>query len=784
MTRPTRVAVTLEQCWHRVPGGTAAAALSSLRALQAHTDYDLVGVAARHRRPPDPAWVPSVPVHQLPLPRLALYEAWHQLRRPPVQWATGPVDLIHVTGMAMPPRTAPMVVTVHDLAFLHDPEHFTGRGVSFFNRAVELARRDADIVVCPSRATVEDCLAHGFEPERLRLVPWGIEAPRVTGHEVERVRSRYDLRRRYVFGAGTIEPRKNLAVLLEAFARLDDPDVELVLAGPLGWGDEVLAGAERLGGRLRLLGFVPTGDLAPLYAGAELFCYPSLREGFGLPVLEAMAQGTPVVTSRGTATEEVLGDGEAGALVDPHDIAELESALGRLLGDDGRRSAAADAAAARAATFTWERMASGLRGAYEEALGVAAAAGVAPAGPRARAVAHPPRPRHLRVGVNLLWLVPGVVGGSEEYTTRLLDAIADELESEDHPIDLTLFVNRRFPGAHPALVERFSTEVAPVDGGSKPWRVAAESSWLAWRTRRLALDVVHHAGGIVPVVRPAPAVVTIHDLQPLAMPDFFSPAKRWFARATIPYAARTARAVVTLSEFTRDDVVARLGSPVERIALVTPGLDPVRDRPADELASVADLYRVSGRPFFLYPAITYPHKNHLVLIDAFAEVVRRHPEALLVLSNGPAQCEQDLLARIEALGLDGNVRRVGRIPGSDLDALYELATAVVFPSRFEGFGLPVLEAMRRGCPVVASTAGALPEVVGRAALVADPEDRAGWTRAMIGLLEDPALRAELSVAGPDRVAVYDWRVSARRLLAVYRAVAAGEDLPPATRRPV
>ena len=136
-----RVAVTLEQCWHRVPGGTASSALAAVRALEARDDLELTGVSARHRRPPPDPWVPTIAVHPLPLPRLGLYESWHRLRRPAVERATGPVDVIYVTGMAVPPPTVPLVVTVHDLSFLHEPSHSTRRGLRFFHRAVELARQ-------------------------------------------------------------------------------------------------------------------------------------------------------------------------------------------------------------------------------------------------------------------------------------------------------------------------------------------------------------------------------------------------------------------------------------------------------------------------------------------------------------------------------------------------------------------------------------------------------------------------------------------------------------------
>ena len=366
MDRPLRVAVTLEQCWHAVPGGTARAALESVRALVAHSSLDLVGVSARHGAPPPVAWAPPIPVEALPLPRLALYESWHWLRRPAVERATGPVDVIHATGMAVPPPSAPLVVTVHDLAFLRNPGQFTRRGVSFFRRALELTRRDATLVMCPSQATLDDCARNGFDPTRLRLVPWGIDPQPADASAVAGVRARFGITGRYVLWTGTIEPRKNLPTLLAAFERLGRTDVQLVLAGPQGWNEDLGTHLARLGDRVHSVGFVDPDALRALYAGADVFCFPSLEEGFGLPVLEAMAQGTAVVTSSGTATAEVAG--EAGVLVDPLDVDALTGALARLLDDDPERQRLAGAGRTRAAGhFSWSRTAIALEGVLTEA---------------------------------------------------------------------------------------------------------------------------------------------------------------------------------------------------------------------------------------------------------------------------------------------------------------------------------------------------------------------------------------------------------------------------------
>ena len=359
------IALTLEQCWHRVPGGTAVAALGMCRGL-IQSDVNVVGVAGLHRGPPPQPWVPPVPVKQLPLPRPALYESWHRLRRPKVERVTGPVQVVHATSLAVPPRSAPLIVTIHDLAFLNEPAHFTKRGLSFFHRGLDLARREADLVVCPSSATLEDCARHGFERDRLRMIPMGTDPERATAAAFDEVRARLGLRAPYVLWTGTIEPRKNLPRLLQAFEGIDRR-FELVLVGPRGWNEDLEPLIRPLGSRIKPLGFVPPGDLRALYAGAEVFCFPSLFEGFGLPVLEAMTQGTPVVTSRGTSTEELGGD--AAVLVDPHDAGAIREGLRSILEDEVKAAELRRAGPPRALTYSWDRTAAALIGCYEEVSG-------------------------------------------------------------------------------------------------------------------------------------------------------------------------------------------------------------------------------------------------------------------------------------------------------------------------------------------------------------------------------------------------------------------------------
>jgi glycosyltransferase involved in cell wall biosynthesis len=355
--------MTLEQLWHRVPGGTAVAALGMARHLKDIPGIELVGVAARHARRPPADWSAPIEIFELPLPRAALYETWHRMRRPRVELATGRVDVIHATTAATPPKSAPLVMTVHDLAWLHEPSHFTARGLSFFRRGLELAKRDVDLVLCPSEATARECIEAGWSRERIRVIPLGVDAAPARPPAIAAVRDRYGLARDYVLWTGTVEPRKNLRRLLEAYRSID-ADLDLVVCGPRGWNEDLDSVIAPVKDRVHVLGFVPHDDLAGLYAGARVFCWPSLREGFGFPVLEAMAQATPVVTSLGTSTEEIAGD--AAVLVDPRDPAAIAAGIERILGDQSLAERLAHAGTERAREFTWDETARAVADAYAE----------------------------------------------------------------------------------------------------------------------------------------------------------------------------------------------------------------------------------------------------------------------------------------------------------------------------------------------------------------------------------------------------------------------------------
>lgn len=283
------------------------------------------------------------------------YELWHRTRRPRVRVAG---DVVHATSLAVPPAgRRPLVVTVHDVVFLRQPDLLTPRGVAFHTRGLELARREAAAVIVPTEFGKADLVAEGFDAARIHVAPHGVDAP-----------SRSDVPAPapwpYVLSVATIEPRKGVDDLLEAHARLRHrhPDLSLVLAGPTGWGAP--PDTDRPG--VVVAGALDDDALDAAYRGAVALALPSRYEGFGLQVVEAMARGCPVVTSDAACLPEVGGG--ATIIVPVGDITALTDALHGLLTDGRARSELAAAGIARAAGFTWAHSAAMHRAAYLDAM--------------------------------------------------------------------------------------------------------------------------------------------------------------------------------------------------------------------------------------------------------------------------------------------------------------------------------------------------------------------------------------------------------------------------------
>jgi glycosyltransferase involved in cell wall biosynthesis len=287
-------------------------------------------------------------------------------------WIAGPAEVFHASNLTRSvPRRARLTATLHDLTTLLVPEVHAAANVradrDFFERIASRAAR----LIAVSRHTLEDAVRLlRFDPERMEVIYPGVAESffDTPGRRTAEVRRRLGLGRPYALFIGTIEPRKNLDRLLDAWAGLKRSvreEFDLVVAGPPGWSSESTLARLRDSAGVRYLGYVPESELPPLTAGATLFVYPSLYEGFGLPVAQAMACGVPVVASGVSSLPEVVG--EAGLLVDPHSVAEIRAGVERLLLSPSLRAELAVKARQRAACFRWERAAAASVSFFERA---------------------------------------------------------------------------------------------------------------------------------------------------------------------------------------------------------------------------------------------------------------------------------------------------------------------------------------------------------------------------------------------------------------------------------
>lgn len=368
-----RAAIFADQLLYKQPGGIGNYLRQLIPGIARELDSPLVLL---HHANPGPRLFPECPnVEEKALPhrRDLTGICWHTVSRPAIESSVGRVDVLHTPSLVYPPSRAPLLATVHDLSILKYPWAFPGTWRFFHRRGLQLILKHASIIFADSKSTAADLrVLAGRKDPRVRVVPLGVErVGRPDKAFVAEVLKKYDLEPGFLLFVGTIEPRKNLTRLVQAYTSFNGREKlqtgELVLAGPAGWmGKRELSHILSQRG-VRWLGFVPQEELEALYAAAAIFVYPSLYEGFGLPVLEALARGVPVVTSNTSSLREV-GEGVA-LLVDPQDPKEIGKAIRRLLDDEEMREELAGKGKDRAAQFPWERTVEMTLAAYREAAG-------------------------------------------------------------------------------------------------------------------------------------------------------------------------------------------------------------------------------------------------------------------------------------------------------------------------------------------------------------------------------------------------------------------------------
>jgi glycosyltransferase involved in cell wall biosynthesis len=360
----TGVAIHVDQLWFHTPGGIGTY-IRNLVPAMARRDPAL-DIRLFHARfdqdgPPE-RWIRDFWVEELPAPIRTLYPRWDLLGRPPLPPSLQGSEIVHATNPAAIPPAASgqrLVVTVHDLAFEYHPGMFPRSWRYTYRLGLRAAVARADAIVTPSRNTAEDLLSRTrVDPARLHVVPLAASIG-VAGEDADPTLARLKVREPYVLFVGTLEPRKNLVRLIRAYRRVAATGLPhaLVLAGPLGWHHDALMREIALSGpgEIVMTGAVSERDLDALYRAAAAFVYPSLYEGFGLPVIEAMVRGIPTVASNTSAVPEVAGDATLG--VNPRSVREIAQAIESVLTDLDLAERLAKRGRRQAERFSWDETA-------------------------------------------------------------------------------------------------------------------------------------------------------------------------------------------------------------------------------------------------------------------------------------------------------------------------------------------------------------------------------------------------------------------------------------------
>ncbi len=368
----------------------------------------------------------------------------------------------------------------------------------------------------------------------------------------------------------------------------------------------------------------------------------------------------------------------------------------------------------------------------------------------------------MRIGINALYWLPDSMGGTQTYFLNLVKNLVQR--SPDY--QFYLFINATAATSYSIDAGNLTVVPCQISGHNRMMRLAWENSILPRLARRYRLDLMHSLGYLSPPLLPVPTVVTVLDMIHFTRPADIALSKQLMWRLLFPASLARASQVITISRSVRDELVGHYPWAAKKIRPIHLGVD--HDLFSAKTVSTRELSL--SRPFVLAVASLSRHKNLGAVIKAFSLAAVQVPELRLLLVGMRSNAAEELYCLAEESGLNDRIEFTGRVSDSELVLLYQNATAFIYPSLYEGFGLPVLEAMACGCPVIASNRFSVPEIAGDAALLVDPCDTLQIAGSIVMLANMPELRNSLAQKGLEQARKYDWARTAEETLSVYRHV--------------
>ncbi len=369
----------------------------------------------------------------------------------------------------------------------------------------------------------------------------------------------------------------------------------------------------------------------------------------------------------------------------------------------------------------------------------------------------------MRIALNLLYLLPGVVGGTETYARSLIKAFS----RQDDDNEYTVYLNRESSDLDVTPAANFRRVICPINAMNRASRYLWEQGALPIQLMREKPDLVHSLGYVIPLAAAGPQVVTVHDVNYLGHKGWRTGvgrrAFRFFAERTVERADR----IIAVSEFSRQEIIRHMDVRPEKVVVVhSAGRDAVAEN--GQVSVDSDVVRGLTRPYIMAFSALSAHKNIGRLIEAFGKITGSVTHDLVLVGHMPVKTA--MRAELEAAGGDERIHFTGYVSDSDVASLMQNASLFAFPSLYEGFGLPLLDAQNAGVPVVCSSAGSLPEISGDAAILFDPLSVDDMAAALKRGLLDADLRSDLVTKGLDNAHSYSWDTTARETLDIYSSV--------------
>ncbi len=680
------------------------------------------------------------------------------------------IDIFHSPSFFGPVLVkCKVIMTIHDMIHVLFPGESSALHRAYYSIIVRRAATNASRILTVSESSKRDISNYLNIPSEKIIVTFNAvdkNFRRSKENEISKIKNRFGINDKYILYVGSQKPHKNVGLLIDAYHQLRGKiSHQLVIVGKKDRLFQKGLKNHKLDGVI-IVGGVSDEVLPHLYSGADVFVSPSLFEGFGLPLIEAFACETPVVAIKTSSVDEILGD--AGLIVDLNDPEALADAIYKVLSNDSLRDNLIEEGLKRKDFFSWEDTAERTLKIYEEVFKVC---------PSVNSKRLHPIPldhrqvRRMRVGINAS-RISNVHTGVGRYAYNVCKSIL----RTDNRNEYFLYSSDQTDSVISSDMKRVHKRKTGITFRNNLLRILWEQIALPFFSVYYKLDLYHftdHALSLL--LRTHPTIITVHDIAFIRFPHLFNKSRQVYKKYIFEKSIKKADFIVVPSSSTKKDILHYYRIEEKRIRVVYNGIES-RFRPIN---NVEEYRRKKNLPskMILNVGTLEPRKNIVALIKAFEKLRERGlNDYSLVIAGGKGWLYKQILEEIKNNEVSQSILYLDVVKDEDLPVLYNCADIFVYPSLYEGFGLPPLEAMACGVPVITSNTSSLPEVVGDAGIMVNPTDVNSLCDNMYNLLSDKELKNCMRIKGLERSKLFSWEKAAKDMLGIYNELCSKTSL--------